>query len=211
VGDLGLHFSGGQRQRIAIARAIIRQPRILIFDEATSALDVSSERIVLAALNRVARNRTTIIIAHQLSTIMNADNIVVVANGQIIQQGTHSSLLKDINGPYSKLVDAQQLIGNTATPVRDHVHDTQSDKRLDPRSGRRGNQTIMSSKSIATNTGNDVAYNSSSSILSTFWSLLVEQRKNWLGNSVMVLATIVAAGEPYDFHSTAKSSTDREH
>ncbi|KAL6706257.1 hypothetical protein ACN47E_005992 [Coniothyrium glycines] len=118
VGERGSHFSGGQRQRIAIARAIVRQPKILIFDEATSALDVNSERIVQNALDRVARNRTTIVIAHRLSTIKHADHIVVVAQGEVIQQGDHKTLLSDEQGAYWKLINAQQLSMERVDPSK---------------------------------------------------------------------------------------------
>ncbi|KAH7364104.1 ABC transporter-like protein [Rhexocercosporidium sp. MPI-PUGE-AT-0058] len=109
VGDAGVKLSGGQRQRIAIARSIVKQPKILILDEATSAIDVHGERIVQEALDKVSKNRTTITIAHRLSTIMKADNIVVLKKGQVIQQGTHDDLLADIEGAYWNLANAQHL------------------------------------------------------------------------------------------------------
>ncbi|APA05673.1 hypothetical protein sscle_01g004430 [Sclerotinia sclerotiorum 1980 UF-70] len=111
VGDSGIKLSGGQRQRLAIARSIVKQPKILILDEATSAIDVRSERIVQAALDKVSKNRTTITIAHRLSTVIKADNIVVMKKGQVVQQGTHEQLLKDTEGPYWALANAQQLGG----------------------------------------------------------------------------------------------------
>jgi ATP-binding cassette subfamily B (MDR/TAP) protein 1 len=113
VGEGGIKLSGGQRQRLAIARSIIKRPQILIFDEATSAIDVRSERIVQAALDRVAQNRTTITIAHRLSTIKKADKIVVVSKGRVVEQGTHDELLS-VDGVYHDLVYAQQLTMNTA-------------------------------------------------------------------------------------------------
>ncbi|KAB8303395.1 hypothetical protein EYC80_004824 [Monilinia laxa] len=109
VGDAGIKLSGGQRQRLAIARSIVKQPKILILDEATSAIDVRSERIVQAALDKVSKNRTTITIAHRLSTVIKADNIVVMKKGQVVQQGTHEQLLMDTEGPYWALANAQQL------------------------------------------------------------------------------------------------------
>jgi ATP-binding cassette, subfamily B (MDR/TAP), member 1 len=109
IGDAGIKLSGGQRQRVAIARSIVKQPRILILDEATSAIDIHSERIVQAALDRVSKNRTTIMIAHRLSTIRRADNIVVLKKGQVVQQGTHEELLADTKGTYWGLAYAQLL------------------------------------------------------------------------------------------------------
>ncbi|CAK7205662.1 hypothetical protein SEUCBS139899_008441 [Sporothrix eucalyptigena] len=109
VGESGAKLSGGQRQRIAIARSIVKKPKILILDEATSAIDVRSERIVQAALDKVSRNRTTITVAHRLSTIKSADKIIVLQKGQCVEEGTHESLLANENGVYHRLVTAQQL------------------------------------------------------------------------------------------------------
>lgn len=100
VGDAGIKLSGGQRQRLAIARSIIKRPKILILDEATSAIDVRGEKIVQAALDRVSEGRTTITIAHRLSTIKKADKIVVLKKGKVVEQGTHDSLLLDQDGTY---------------------------------------------------------------------------------------------------------------
>ncbi len=108
VGDRGGKLSGGQRQRISIARAILKNPPILILDEATSALDTESEKLVQDALFRLMKSRTTIAIAHRLSTIKNADIIYVLHEGQIVEQGTHEELLK-ANGYYKKLNDMQTL------------------------------------------------------------------------------------------------------
>ena len=106
IGDRGGKLSGGQRQRISIARAVLKNPEILILDEATSALDTDSERLVQDALDKLMKNRTTIIIAHRLSTIKNADEIYVLKEGQIIESGEHNSLY-ELNGYYTKLCNMQ--------------------------------------------------------------------------------------------------------
>ncbi|XP_062206599.1 ABC transporter B family member 4-like isoform X2 [Phragmites australis] len=108
VGQRGAQLSGGQKQRIAIARAILKDPKILLLDEATSALDVESEWIVQEALNRIMVERTTLVVAHRLSTVRNVDCITVVRQGKIIEQGPHDALVKDPNGAYSQLIRLQE-------------------------------------------------------------------------------------------------------
>ena len=107
IGERGVMLSGGQRQRISIARALFKDPEIMIFDEATSSLDTESESLVQEAIDRLMYNRTTIVIAHRLSTIRNATRILVIDNGEIIQRGTHSELISQEKGLYKKLYEMQ--------------------------------------------------------------------------------------------------------
>ena len=107
VGERGVKLSGGQRQRIAIARAILKNPPILILDEATSSLDAESEKQVQMALDELMKDRTTIIIAHRLSTIRRVDKILVLSKGSIVESGTHEELLQQENGVYRKLLSIQ--------------------------------------------------------------------------------------------------------
>jgi len=107
VGERGLKLSGGEKQRVAIARALLKNPRILIFDEATSALDSRAEKAIQAELERISQGRTTLVIAHRLSTVMDADQILVLGQGRIIERGTHAQLL-DAKGEYARMWALQQ-------------------------------------------------------------------------------------------------------
>jgi len=107
VGERGLKVSGGEKQRIAIARVLLKNPSILLFDEATSALDSESENSILKALAKISSNKTTIAIAHRLSTIVDSDRILVVADGQVVEQGSHQELLA-LDGQYALLWKMQQ-------------------------------------------------------------------------------------------------------
>lgn len=108
VGSRGMALSGGQKQRIAIARALIRNPKILLLDEATSALDSESERLVQKAIDKAAEERTTVVIAHRLSTIQKADMIYVLDNGKLVEHGRHDELVHQ-KGGYYEMVKLQEL------------------------------------------------------------------------------------------------------
>ena len=108
IGDRGAKLSGGQRQRISIARAVLANPPILILDEATSSLDTESEKLVQRALFNVMKDRTSIVIAHRLTTIQHADEIVVIKKGEIVEHGNHTELLAQ-NGVYRKLFEMQSF------------------------------------------------------------------------------------------------------
>ena len=108
IGDSGNKLSGGQKQRLSIARAVLKNPPIMILDEATSALDTESEKLVQDALENMMENRTSIVIAHRLSTIQKADTIVVMHKGEIVEQGSHEELLA-LNGTYTRLVNMQSF------------------------------------------------------------------------------------------------------
>ncbi|KAJ8748638.1 hypothetical protein K2173_008083 [Erythroxylum novogranatense] len=144
VGEHGTQLSGGQKQRIAIARAILKDPRILLLDEATSALDSESERVVQEALDRIMVTRTTLIVAHRLSTVRNADMIAVIHHGKMVEKGVHSELIKNPEGAYSHLISLQQL--NTEMELNAIEH-KQSD--LDSESFRHSSKRFSSRQSIS--------------------------------------------------------------
>jgi len=110
VGERGVQLSGGQRQRVAIARAALKDPTVLILDEATSALDAESEALVKDALSHLMRGRTSLVIAHRLSTVKDADRVVVLDAGRVVQIGSHAELLRDEEGLYSRLVQRQFVV-----------------------------------------------------------------------------------------------------
>ncbi|KAF7872412.1 hypothetical protein EAF04_003333 [Stromatinia cepivora] len=197
VGDSGIKLSGGQRQRLAIARSIVKQPKILILDEATSAIDVRSERIVQAALDKVSKNRTTITIAHRLSTVIKADNIVVMKKGQVVQQGTHEQLLKDTEGPYWALANAQQL-GNGDFPRKGVTMSSDPEKQhLDSPTFER----------ISLNLGDDSSSLESltpmkkrKTPLGSFILFLWEQKPRWIWYMIMFLSSL-GAGASFPLHA----------
>ncbi|XP_058085069.1 ABC transporter B family member 21-like [Magnolia sinica] len=140
VGEHGTQLSGGQKQRIAIARAILKNPRILLLDEATSALDAESERIVQEALDRIMVNRTTVIVAHRLTTVRNADMIAVIHQGSIVEKGSHSELLKIPDGAYCQLIRLQEMNQGSDDPDKPELS-------LD--AGRQSSQQLSIRRSIS--------------------------------------------------------------
>ncbi|KAH8815279.1 P-loop containing nucleoside triphosphate hydrolase protein [Xylogone sp. PMI_703] len=182
VGDAGIKLSGGQRQRLAIARSIIKKPKILILDEATSAIDVRGERLVQAALDKVSKDRTTITIAHRLSTIKKADKIVVMKNGRLLEQGTHEGLLSDKNGAYSALVNAQQLsMGDATAEVSDFVEEGLTDTTR-----------VMSAQEEVINTEDKTEPYKMRGIFGSLGLFLYEQRKHWPAYSFLAIGCLGA-------------------
>lgn len=113
IGERGIGLSGGEKQRISIARAILKNPQILILDEATSSVDTETEKLIQEALDRLTKNRTTIAIAHRLSTLKNADRILVLEDGDLVEEGTHDELMAREDGVFRHLVEIQAEISKT--------------------------------------------------------------------------------------------------
>ncbi|XP_022864723.1 putative multidrug resistance protein, partial [Olea europaea var. sylvestris] len=183
VGERGVQMSGGQKQRIAIARAVIKAPKILLLDEATNALDSESERVVQEALDMAAVGRTTVIIAHHLSTIRNADLIAVVQNGQVMEMGSHDELIEDEHGLYTSFVLLQQTqkseeytsVNSTLASIANtDIHNTSS-RRLSIMS------RSSSANSAAPSRGLEMATVSSDQVVAvpSFRRLLVMNLPEW--------------------------------
>jgi len=128
VGERGVSLSGGQKQRVAIARAMIQNPKILLLDEATSALDTESEKLVQDALEKLMKGRTCMVIAHRLTTIQNANKIIVMEKGEMKEIGTHHDLLNIQNGAYSKLAKRQMAFGDKSEKKEEK--ETQKEKEI---------------------------------------------------------------------------------
>ncbi|KAI5810258.1 ABC multidrug transporter Mdr1 [Peziza echinospora] len=206
VGERGVKLSGGQKQRIAIARSIIKQPKILILDEATSAIDPRSERIVQDALDRVSKSRTTIMIAHRLSTVRKADKIVVMGKGNIIEQGTHDELLAIEDGAYKRLVEGQILLmeasgaeGVTLENLEDddEIAGTGLEKVNTTRTAKSADvEKVMLAEDGKTPLTEQQQIVAQMGILSFLKLVLWEQRRNW-PLYVLALVSSVAGGASY--------------
>ena len=147
VGNSGTSLSGGQKQRVAIARAMVRDPKIMLLDEATSALDTESEKIVKEALDRLMQGRTTIVVAHRLSTIQDADRICVMEHGEIRETGTHVELLAN-KAVYANLVERQQLDAGGSS-------ESESDDKTDSFTANAVRPNLRSNERAARVRGND--------------------------------------------------------
>ncbi|KAF6819258.1 ABC transporter [Colletotrichum musicola] len=202
VGDGGAKLSGGQKQRLAIARSIIKKPRIIILDEATSAIDAKSEKVVQAALDRVTKGRTTITIAHRLSTIQKADRIVVLQRGHTVEKGTHRSLTSDRLSFYSGLVRAQSLY--LSTPDKADTDDTEIMVHEEEPEKLLGDSERPASLSSA-----DAIQEKTSSkprgFVRSFGKLMWNQRARWPSYLGIIFAAMaVAAGTPIQAWLIAK-------
>ncbi|KAE8154540.1 putative ABC multidrug transporter [Aspergillus avenaceus] len=190
VGQGGIKLSGGQRQRLAIARSIVKEPTILILDEATSAIDVRGEKIVQAALDRVSKNRTTIMIAHRLSTVKKADHIVVMKAGVNVEEGTHEGLLQREDGVYQGLVNAQRLeLVDDNSDARDATLDLKEEAQESTVDLRDEFQEEPSTKAIKKR-----------GFMSTIGLILYEQRGRW-PFYVAVVASTAGAGTAFPLQS----------
>ncbi|CAD0111733.1 unnamed protein product [Aureobasidium uvarum] len=193
VGDGGIKLSGGQKQRIAIARSIIKKPRIIIFDEATSAVDAKSEKIIQMALDKIAQNRTTITIAHRLSTIKKADSIIVLQNGRSIEQGTHQSLVKDSSSAYSALIRAQSMHLSST----DQAESEQQSLDVNEVLGKTTSDTIQATEPVSLDTHKDAPTVATQNLFQTFKRLLNTQRAHRVSLvGIVFSAMAVAAATP---------------
>lgn len=210
VGEAGVKLSGGQKQRIAIARSIISKPPILILDEATSAIDPRNERIVQDALDRISKGRTTITIAHRLSTVKKADRIVVLGGGHVLETGTHEELLSRPDGAYTRLVKGQTLLMEDEEEGShedlDKVDMEEEGKDVGADLGR--TTTWRSKLSVGKGKGSAIADDVEAAlpkkteelgIIRCIWLMVWEQSSLWPLYLVGVIGSIGAGGSPFSF------------
>ena len=195
VGERASMLSGGQRQRVAIARSIISDPKVLLLDEATSALDPRAERIVQDALHRVSANKTTLIIAHKLATVMAADNIAVMTSGKVVEQGTHSELLEH-DGLYAAMVRAQDLGAEAGNPEFCEGSEEGDDVKeaLDrPLTLQRTQSKVLakdSEREVEHHSAGTVGY----SLIKCIWIMLKEHPDLYLWYLVIVFGAVIGGG-----------------
>jgi ATP-binding cassette subfamily B (MDR/TAP) protein 1 len=194
IGEKGGLLSGGQKQRLAIARSIISEPKILLLDEATSALDPHAEGIVQKALDRASKNRTTIVIAHKLKTIQNADKIVVLSRGKIVEQGRHEELM-EMGNVYSHLVKAQDL----SATAQDQVSVARAGDKADNTGPHKfetfaTRSSVETQKSINLKDRNDFSLYKKTNLVRTVFKLVMSSwdLRYWY---LVVLAACVGGGE----------------
>lgn len=194
VGESGIKLSGGQRQRLAIARSIVKQPKILILDEATSAIDVRTERIVQATLDRVSKNRTTIVIAHRLSTIKKADKIIVMRQGELVEEGTHDHLLENEDGVYFGLVRAQAIAMGAESLTDDTIV---LDEEIPEQVEKKSKVIDATIQSITRASGEVERGYKDTGFIRSFGRLIYEQRSHWILYSLIVLSSAAGGGKFY--------------
>ncbi|UJR06914.1 hypothetical protein I4U23_011203 [Adineta vaga] len=186
VGEHGIQLSGGEKQHIALARALVKQPSLLLLDEITSALDNKNEKIVLDTLDQVCKGRTTIVIAHRLATVRNAHRIYVLANGNVIEKGTHQSLVSKEGGKYRAIFDAQEVehpVENSVTIISEEKHEHSNEECL------LAKRSDLTSDLIKT----DMKLNSSSSSeIAVFWRLLKMNSPEWITLLIGHIACLIS-------------------
>lgn len=191
VGDSGIKLSGGQRQRLAIARSIVKRPKILILDEATSSIDVRGEQMVQAALDKVSKNRTTVVIAHRLATVRKADNIIVLRKGKAIQQGTHDTLMTHEGGAYWALATAQQLAMGSE---EEHEENTSTSEIAEKKSM----ATIATDTTLVETVADPVGNSANKPETRGFWAgfalLLREQSYQKMWYTILLLSALGGGG-----------------
>ncbi|KAF6157538.1 hypothetical protein GIB67_004476 [Kingdonia uniflora] len=194
VGQFGVQMSGGQKQRIAIARALVKDPRILLLDEATSALDSKSEKAVQDALDQASVGRTTIIVAHRLSTLRNADLIAVLQSGQVVESGSHDELIQNKHGQYSAMVQLQQ---KTSNPSLKPESDTNISSAIDSETD---NNTEVTSNKIISYQFSPNDANEDNFSTPSLWSLVKMASPEW-NRGLLGCAAAFCFGAIQPFHS----------
>jgi ATP-binding cassette, subfamily B (MDR/TAP), member 1 len=206
VGDSGIKLSGGQRQRLAIARSIVKRPKILILDEATSSIDVRGEQMVQEALDKVSKGRTTLMIAHRLATIKKADNIIVLQKGKLVQQGTHDELMAQENGVYWTLATAQQLVPAAEESAEEANRFAEAEIAEKKSMATIGTETTF----VETVTSESKVEHSKKSrgFWGSFWLLLSEQRWLWKWYLLLLVSAICGGGKSREMDSNQGSRAD---